>query len=317
MPESGRYLGQIAGTSGKLNSPRSPPSWELPSNSLPDVRPSSYNDFPVEKIIPSERITGSKQSAFESRQSAYDLQSRTGLLSSPNLSDNVAGGPPTYDILTDEKAKAARMEVDLFAAAQNEQQKESEYFDEWGVDMRPEEDPKQQEDTMYTSEFKQFQLEEKDSFRGSTGRDEAEHAYIGHVLHDVEGMKLDSLEKSFVELREEQLDNRLAYLEHIISRFVERDRLPEDDNSQNFSDGREFTDTHIPVQLYGFYVDKTKIKKREEQIARQLNEDRHHPFIHMLAGRSRKDAQSERWLRENQAWRDHMAFRVTDGEKQH
>lgn len=163
------------------------------------------------------------------------------------------------------------------------------------------------------ADFRGFKRHEQEAFRSAIARDEAEQSLVRHALHDVEEVKLESLDKVYSEFREEQLDNRIAYLEHILASVEERPGGTEGLSEAEIEAGplswatRDFADIHLPVPLYGFYVDKSKIGQREAQLDHQFGKETH-PWIYMLAGKSRQDSVASKWLRENQAWRLNDAF---------
>jgi len=163
----------------------------------------------------------------------------------------------------------------------------------------------------------QEHLRELVAFDEAEGRDEAEYHHVARSLHFACHAGVGSLEKELRELREEQLDHRLAYLERLATGVVAQPHGHEEHESQAHrgdhdprwhAESREFRERFLPETLFGYWIDKRKIKRREAQLERNNASAARHPFIYWLAGKSRKDIEAESWLVEHHTWHETKPF---------
>mmetsp|Transcript_99141 Transcript_99141/g.181872 ORF Transcript_99141/g.181872 Transcript_99141/m.181872 type:complete len:597 (-) Transcript_99141:10-1800(-) len=167
------------------------------------------------------------------------------------------------------------------------------------------------------ADLEAFKSHEPESYRSARERDEAEQALVGHVLLDVEKEDFGHVERVYKEFREEQLDNRLAYLEHILASVQERPGGTQGLTEAEIEEGplswdaRDFSEKYLATPLYGFYINKWRIGQREAQLQHQFDHETH-PWIYMLAGKSRQDSFARQWLLDHQAWRFNEAFTEAD-----
>mmetsp|Transcript_10806 Transcript_10806/g.24447 ORF Transcript_10806/g.24447 Transcript_10806/m.24447 type:complete len:150 (+) Transcript_10806:102-551(+) len=120
-------------------------------------------------------------------------------------------------------------------------------------------------------------------------------------------IKAIEAEGELLKRREAQLDERLSVLERLAASIAypqstgvspER-RLPPQMQPHGYgsADSRDFSAAYIDQPLMGYYVDRSKIHKREVQVNQQFAVGQEHQLIYGVAGISREGATKSRWLK--------------------
>lgn len=152
--------------------------------------------------------------------------------------------------------------------------------------------------------------------------DKVEIAHIEKAHDETRFAKAGRLEKDLLQIRDDQLERRLAVLEHIAAISDRKNGgtgLFSEEQLQLHPEWRgevsPFTEHFIPMPLgcghnfhyynhhTGYYIDKTKIGQREAQL-RHLQEQHQHPFIYDLAGKSQPELAEGYWTRDARGWQE-------------
>mmetsp|Transcript_5895 Transcript_5895/g.12953 ORF Transcript_5895/g.12953 Transcript_5895/m.12953 type:complete len:150 (+) Transcript_5895:136-585(+) len=135
-------------------------------------------------------------------------------------------------------------------------------------------------------------------------------------------LKAIQAEGELLKRREAQLDERLAVLERLAASIRydrstgvhQERRLPSQflQVGGSSNDTREFGNAFIEQPLLGYYVDRSKVGRREEQVSQQFAVGQEHQLIYGLAGISREGATRNRWLT---AIQDHQGVANAEDER--
>lgn len=123
-------------------------------------------------------------------------------------------------------------------------------------------------------------------------------------------LDLARLERLRLANQEEQLDQQIAHLERIAGSMVLRSDQGEEHDPRWRWNGRHFDERFVTETLSGYYIDKERIAVREAYLSHPHTE--RHPWIDWLGGRSERRMAQDRYVLEQQAWRNLSQFGEVD-----
>lgn len=134
--------------------------------------------------------------------------------------------------------------------------------------------------------------------------DEVEYRHAEVALHNAHHATASSVERALTDLREEQLERRLAFLEQIAHNVdVARQRAalrPHPVEDYRAYGGRSFGDRFVEAPLFDYWIERGKIRHREEQLRSNMQQDL--PCVYHLANKNPKDFAVERLIIDRRLW---------------
>lgn len=122
------------------------------------------------------------------------------------------------------------------------------------------------------------------------------------------GMELARLERRQIEHQTLQLDRQLGHLERIVSCIVSRPERAEEGEQVWQWGVKNWEERFVTEAIDGYYIDKSRVHAREEQLSKHRIERGEHSTVDWLAGKSDRRIAAEKQVLEEQAWRHLYQF---------